>query len=462
MLWDRWKNGNYPWNSSVGSTTTLFGTASANVKQASIELEFPIMKGKMVGETIHMKTASTRTTIREVCVWISQQLGPANKVHRITLALGEYGCGTLVWVDSDTGEVYESSTHSDSRRHGASFADSCIGGYCCHNMPIPCHYEGIPTLFFPQKFVPASESEIFRDALWNTSMNSVCGPSDGDCERHRKKPKTCSQCSADADDTPRVRENPDSLESVLDAETINSIMSKLEEADPSFKGRQLEFCQGGYHREVSEAHEREMHVQMEGEQVTIVVKTLTGQTSSIGPVFSSYTIGMVKKLIEANTCIPANQQRLIFGGAQLEDETTLDCYKVSTPGIEYTLHLVLRLRGGGATGFIDVQNESAMVTHQWSSDGPDWRVVSPGLCIEGRCTNSRCAAYKHMVIHNNRFNHFDLHTSDNAACPQCNMRIKPLKPAFSNCFYKIVGVKADEHVTMYTKEWTRVGNEYTT
>ena len=90
------------------------------------------------------------------------------------------------------------------------------------------------------------------------------------------------------------------------------------------------------------------------EGISFYVKTLTGKTLTINLKVTDCAKD-VKQEIQDKEGIPPDQQRLIYSGKQLKDEEILNDLGITNGS---TLHLVLRLRGGGgillsAAGLLD-------------------------------------------------------------------------------------------------------------
>ena len=104
----------------------------------------------------------------------------------------------------------------------------------------------------------------------------------------------------------------------------------------------------------------------------LFVKTLTGKTITTN-FDGDNTVETLKENIQIVEGIPVDQQRLIFAGAQLEDGRTLAHYHIAK---EATIHLILRLRGGGGesavrtttTSFVDISaDRSGMKVMQFAN-----------------------------------------------------------------------------------------------
>ena len=105
------------------------------------------------------------------------------------------------------------------------------------------------------------------------------------------------------------------------------------------------------------------------------------------------------------------------------------------------------------------------VSHEESSQSPVWRRATPGMWLEGKCTNQICVAYSKMVVMNQGFTNLDfINEKKKSTCPMCYEMVIPNTYGFCMCEWMTVGRKKvvselnNPHIVR--QEWKRIEKGY--
>ena len=101
---------------------------------------------------------------------------------------------------------------------------------------------------------------------------------------------------------------------------------------------------------------------------------------------------------------------------------------------------------------------------QWNGNAPEWRKASPGLCLEGKCSNTSCKANGQMVIMNMGLPvvyHLNAPSQKSTHCPICKTYVQPITCAFNNCMWRYHGFMLTSNgPEKRSSDWTTADNSY--
>lgn len=165
-------------------------------------------------------------------------------------------------------------------------------------------------------------------------------------------------------------------------------------------------------------------------------KLLTGQQYAID-IWPTDSIGTLKAKIQEKCGVPIDLQKLVHGGTYLDDDDqALNHYNIST---ETTIHVFVRLRGGGGDFEFHNLDCSKLQERKHVSNAPLWRTIKQnGLCLEGLCTNAKCFAHQQLVVASHGLGSFNIPETP-SVCPLCQTEFKAVTMGFTGCKWTWTG-----------------------
>ena len=170
-------------------------------------------------------------------------------------------------------------------------------------------------------------------------------------------------------------------------------------------------------------------------EISFTVNTLRKKEKTIITCSPDVFGYQLKVKLQKQLHIPTENQDLIFRNSKLEDYKTL-----GTAGIHEGANLILIIKFP-PSALVMVLPEldyrfQPVVEPYFEGAFPEWRIVTPGLCVEGKCENRSCSSLGREVIVPLGFTMFDLIADKHRCkCPACGYLVKPSRLLVYKCSF---------------------------
>ncbi|KAA6375249.1 MAG: putative ring and ubiquitin domain containing protein, partial [Streblomastix strix] len=257
--------------------------------------------------------------------------------------------------------------------------------------------------------------------------------------------------SLDSDDTFETMKEKIGKTSIGPIDIQNMRMSRRITENSNDSNQSRNSIQGAFER-------GEIYIQT-GSAIRIIIKTSEERAIPLS-VESWETVLGIKKKIDEEESVKPNRQKLVYNGIELQNEKKMIDYEIPQDSV---IQLLVKERVAVQPNvYANVEGTDRIVKFE-QGRVPQWRIVEPGLTIEGKCTNILCTAKGYAIICNLGFDDIDYQLNE-FKCPICNSNIKPIKFAFNNCIWKIHFMKPSNSKgrpdTVLHSEWRRTGDKY--
>lgn len=202
-------------------------------------------------------------------------------------------------------------------------------------------------------------------------------------------------------------------------------------------------------------------VQSMSEEVPLKIKMSSEINISLSCSLDAPVEELLYKISENQGGVRLNETLVKFEGKQLALEKTLKEYDIKSDSELEVVTMSERKKQFVEATTLNKGEKTAL-----NESGSAWREVSPGVCVQGKCTNEICPSFGNgNVIIQLGYGTFDLSITNvkTYKCPMCNLQIESVSHTVNNCDYIISGLqkgKEGKQTGSLKQQWKSIGEEY--